>query len=254
MNVDHSILKRQQDVQFKMLIDFDAFCKEHDLIYFMIYGTLLGAVRHKGFIPWDYDIDLAMSREEYNKFKQIKNLLPSHLSIWDVCYSDIDHAGLSRIMYQDEVLGGVHVDIFILDYEKEGWGIGLTKSLCRLLHFAKLSRNEKSILVKHFSGHPLKQAVVHISKVVKLLVGGSANAERLIYKLRVSKDPTRNFITLEDNISFPIEYFSDPSYEKFGNSSFFAPTHVDELLTRMYGNYMEIPPEGHQWLKEEGLE
>ncbi len=72
----HSELKKQQKIQLKMLVDFDAFCKEHGLKYFMVYGTLLGAVRHKGFIPWDYDIDTAMTRAEYEKFKAIQHKLP----------------------------------------------------------------------------------------------------------------------------------------------------------------------------------
>ena len=85
--MNHSDLKKQQEVQLKMLVDFDAFCKEHGISYFMIYGTLLGAVRHKGFIPWDYDIDTAMTRAEYNRFKAVKHLLPSHLSISCILYS-----------------------------------------------------------------------------------------------------------------------------------------------------------------------
>lgn len=238
-----------------MLVDFDDFCKSHGLTYFMIYGTLLGAVRHKGFIPWDYDIDTAMTRSEYEKFKAIQHELPPHLSVWKVCYSDIDHAGLARLVFQDKNLGGVHIDIFILDYKRDSWFNGqITNYICRLLHFAKLSRNEKSILLKRFSGQPLKQAVVQLSKAIHILVGGSASAERIIFKLRVSKAPTSNFITLEDNIQFPAKYFFSPVLLPFDGHMFYAPENTDELLTTMYGNYMEIPPEGLLWLKEEGLE
>lgn len=253
--MNHSELKKQQEIQLKMLVDFDSFCKEHNLNYFMIYGTLLGAIRHKGFIPWDYDIDTAMTRAEYEKFKKIQHLLPSHLSICEVCYSDIEHAGLSRLMFHDKELGNVHVDIFILDYNREGVvNSKLIISLCQLLHFAKLSKSEKSILVKHFSGNPIKQAIVHFSKIIKVIVGGSAAAERLIYKLRVSKTPTDSVITLEDDIKMPAKYFDKPVMMPFDGHMFYAPSNSEELLTTMYGNYMEIPPEGHAWLKEEGLE
>jgi len=251
----HSELKKQQKIQLKMLVDFDAFCKEHGLKYFMVYGTLLGAVRHKGFIPWDYDIDTAMTRAEYEKFKAIQHKLPSHLSIWEVCYSDIDHAGLARLMYHDKELGGVHVDIFILDYQRKSWFNGkLVNMVCQLLHCAKLSKNEKSILINHFAGRPLRQAVIHLSKVVRILVGGSASAERLIFKLQVSKTPTDSLITLEDQIQMPAQYFAEPELQPFDGYSFYAPKNAHELLTSMYGNYMEIPPEGHRWMKEEGLE
>jgi len=251
----HSELLRQQKIQLKILSDFDSFCKKQNIKYYIIYGTLLGAIRHKGFIPWDYDIDTVMTRSEYQKFMQVYNLLPSHLSIWEVCYSDINHAGLARIMYHDEALGGVHIDIFILDYAKEGWTKNkIVERVCGLLHFAKLSKNEKSILLKHFSGSPLKQMAIQIAKVVHILVGGSANAERLIYKMRVSKNPTKNYITLEDSIRLPVECFSNPQLLDFDGHLFYAPQNAEELLTTMYGNYMEIPPEGHKWLKEEGLE
>lgn len=253
--MNHSELKKQQGIQLKMLVDFDAFCKAQNIKYFMFYGTLLGAIRHKGFIPWDYDIDTAMTRAEYDRFKTIQHLLPSHLSIWEVCYSDIDHAGLARLMYHDKELGGVHVDIFILDYKRESRFNGILKdNMCRLLHFAKLSNSEKSILIKHFSGQPLKQAMVQLSKLVNKLVGGSARAERIIYKLRVSKTPTPYYITLEDRIQLPSQYFTDAELQPFDGHLFYAPTNAEKVLTTMYGNFMEIPPEGHRWMKEEGLE
>ena len=59
---------------------------------------------------------------------------------------------------------------------------------------------------------------------------------------------------LEDWIQLPARNFSETQLLEFDNHMFYAPANVEELLTVMYGNYMEIPPEGHRWLKEEGLE
>ena len=64
-------LKKLHSVQVEMLLDIDKFCKEKDLTYFLIGGTLLGAIRHQGFIPWDDDVDIGMPRESYEKFIQL---------------------------------------------------------------------------------------------------------------------------------------------------------------------------------------
>ena len=71
MAIDPKELRQAQLIMLDMLIEFDAICKKHSLKYWLDSGTLLGAVRHKGFIPWDDDIDLSMPVEDYRKFKEI---------------------------------------------------------------------------------------------------------------------------------------------------------------------------------------
>ena len=69
--IDQKILKQAQEIMLDMLVEFDNICKKHNLQYWLDSGTLLGAVRHKGFIPWDDDIDLSMPLEDYNKFIEV---------------------------------------------------------------------------------------------------------------------------------------------------------------------------------------
>ena len=71
VEMDHKKLKELQNIQYEMLKAVDVICKKHDIKYYLVYGTLLGAVRQKASIPWDYDIDIAMPREELNKFRSI---------------------------------------------------------------------------------------------------------------------------------------------------------------------------------------
>lgn len=69
--IDPKDLRKAQHIMLDMLVEFDAICKKYDLKYWLDSGTLLGTVRHQGFIPWDDDIDLSMPVEDYNKLKQI---------------------------------------------------------------------------------------------------------------------------------------------------------------------------------------
>ncbi len=71
MAIDPKELRQAQLIMLDMLVEFDAICKKHNLKYWLDSGTLLGAVRHQGFIPWDDDIDLSMPIEDYNKFIEI---------------------------------------------------------------------------------------------------------------------------------------------------------------------------------------
>ena len=69
--------KKAWAVQLDLLIEFDKFCSEHELKYFLSVGTLLGAVRHKGFIPWDDDIDVEMPRKEYERLQKLCGMFKS---------------------------------------------------------------------------------------------------------------------------------------------------------------------------------
>ena len=71
MAIDPKTLREAQLIMLEMLVEFDTICKKHNLKYWLDSGTLLGVVRHQGFIPWDDDIDLSMPVEDYNKFKEI---------------------------------------------------------------------------------------------------------------------------------------------------------------------------------------
>ena len=69
--MDDKTLKKLQSVETEILVAFDKFCTEHDIKYSLYAGTALGAVRHGGFIPWDDDIDVCMSRDNYEKFLKV---------------------------------------------------------------------------------------------------------------------------------------------------------------------------------------
>lgn len=124
------MMKRCWAAQMEVLSDIDAVCKKHKITYFIDWGTLLGAVRHKGFIPWDDDIDISMKREDYERFckEAVKDLPQSH-SFYNV-YTDSTFiqahsrvVNTTAIRVEEEFLKAYHgfpyvagIDIFPLDY------------------------------------------------------------------------------------------------------------------------------------------
>ena len=85
IQLDKSTLRKLQLVELEMLIELDRICRKNNIKYTIIGGTLIGALRNKGFIPWDDDIDVAMLRSEYEKFR-------------DACKKDLDK---TRFYFQD---------------------------------------------------------------------------------------------------------------------------------------------------------
>lgn len=124
------MMKRCWAAQMEVLADVDAVCKKHNIMYFIDWGTLLGAVRHHGFIPWDDDVDISMKREDYEKFSEaaVKDL-PEHYSFYNV-YTDTSFiqahsrvVNTTAIKVEEDFLKRYHgfpyvagVDIFPLDY------------------------------------------------------------------------------------------------------------------------------------------
>ncbi len=120
-------LRRMQLLQLGMLVEFDRICKQENIHYVICCGTLLGAVRHKGYIPWDDDADIAMLREEYEKFKKVAHKLDQSICFFQDHSTDNEYrwgygklrrTGTKYIRFGQEHIGGktgVYVDIFPLD-------------------------------------------------------------------------------------------------------------------------------------------
>lgn len=248
-----------QIMQVSIVEDIDKICEEYGLRYYMIGGTLLGAVRHKGFIPWDDDIDLVMYRQDYDKLIKILQDRYSEKYFVQTFNSDrhytryIAKVRLNGTRLVESYLegakshSGIYVDIFPLDNTRKCDGVGLEirgKVVRCLFAYKTIKHNAmvKKSGLKFYLGKFLRffTYVVPESLVNKLF--------DFVCEMDNSKDCnfTTNFAShfKWKKQMFPNEVFGDGCRLEFEGHMFNAPDKYIEILERLYGkNYMELPPE-----------
>lgn len=258
MNIND--LHKLQQVQLTILKDVVKFCDEHGIQYYLMYGTLLGAIRHNGIIPWDNDIDICMDRENYEKLWTLSDKLPSDLQLLLVGSGDEKKEyGLSRVHKKDTLIYSpahgkdgafpIHIDVFVMDYAKKRSGINekLAFGLCKFLEIGKLSKYEKSWLYERFSDNFMKKSFVRFSDIVRILFKEST-AEHFINRIMASKEKTDEYIVLTAlKDKFPVQYFADGEKAMYNGELMTVPKEWDTILKRIYGDYMTPPPENERF-------
>ena len=227
-------LKDAQQIMLNILVEFDRICTKHDLVYWLDYGTLLGAVRHKGFIPWDDDLDVSMPRDDYVRFLEIaKYELNEKYFLQNkdtdkkiyIYFSKIRHRG-STFIEKHEInrnVGyhqGIYIDIFPVNYIRSSiltrFSYSLLKKTIKLFSNRYLSIN--------FIAKPLIDlANSYHNNTNDLMVRG---AEMMTEELNIDKQEV-----------FPLVK------HKFKEKKFNIPHNTDKYLKLFYGNtYMNLPP------------
>ncbi len=238
-------------VELDLLLLFDTLCKEHNLTYFLMHGTLLGAVRHKGFIPWDDDIDVVMPREDYDKFLSLANSIKepyflqtpitdseSGFSIAKLKNSNT--TCVNELFKYQEMNFGIHIDILPLDnfvdegakerYEKIN-ALNIDASTYMRLKHPNLDEKNKE-RVKKYSGKTSKEIFEEVEKISSQFENIKTN--------KVTVAPLTLY-PLENNV-FEREDFSDKIMCEFEGFSFPIPIGFGRLLKVMYGDYSILPP------------
>lgn len=265
MKMDNN-LKKLQDVEFDILLEIRRICKKHHLTYYLIDGTFLGAVRHKGFIPWDDDIDIAIPRSDYQKFVDVVvKELPESMEFKSYATDSEYHNVVARVVssnicrinhaYSDGKIEPALVDIFPLD--------GMPDTNIRLLlHKINLLWRKVTIgwanyknLQDSKSFRPwYERILIFIGNTVK--PGYFMNLTKQYKKMekslmKYSDKNSKVYINFNGGYKFRSimdkeYYFGKGSLYTFNNEKFNGPSNYDAYLTKIYGDYMKLPPESER--------
>lgn len=246
-------LKEMQSIELSIMKYLHNICEENNLIYYLYGGTLLGAVRHHGFIPWDDDLDIIVPRNDYERLISIlheKNefRLLSYEYVEDYYYPfaklvDPSTKLVEKGMKECEGLG-VWVDIFPLD-------VTFNNSFVRNIHVKSV---KKLVGLNRYLASEHENIKLQLDTTVKRFryyIAGLFSSHTIIkmanklagfYRNRDSKMLV-DAIWGRPGLFFDSEWFGKPEILQFEGSMFYVPANYHSLLTYVYGDYMKLPPE-----------
>jgi len=236
--IDNKTVKKAQLIMLDMLIEFDRICQKHNLQYWLDSGTILGAVRHGGFIPWDDDVDISMPENDYKKFCKIAQ-------------SELAESMFLQTSKTDKAFPFDYAKIrdnraTIIEFHEEGKDVNYNQGLF-LDIFPMLTMQDSKIndfiynysfvAIRFFSAKSFRQDILR-SIFVKLL-----------YKLHLGWDKKDTKVIYSGEMpdvagAFSYESIFPLKKIRFEGLEFFAPNDSDNYLKVLYGkDYMQLPPE-----------
>lgn len=247
-------LEESKQYQIGILSSIDAFCRSHDINYSIAYGTLLGAARHRGFIPWDDDIDIVMLRKDYDRF--VENYSDEHYRLvrgenianhLHVVVTDpstvvkFDEGTTDALFYK----GGVWVDVFPLDnvpdddgkYEKIKKKIYQRRFLQRYGEVSPVNKGDR--VIKKFV-----KRIVHVFLALTKDYNGAKALKLMRTYNTTNTNKVANFAVwyLKNNQSIPSKWFDDYIELEFEGRRFRAIKNYIDYLVSLYGDWQKLPP------------
>lgn len=274
--MDNSTLRKVQMAQLKIAKEIKRICDKNGIEYFLDSGTLLGAVRHKGFIPWDDDMDIGMTRANYERFiEAAKTDLEEEffLQTWDtdknypMPFAKIRLNGtkyIETVFEKAEMHQGIYVDVFPYDgwpskksQQKKLWRkrLFIQSQIMMKCHYMKF-KSDKAW--KYF----LKTIMFTFIKFLSLFRSKHALIKKYCKTTKKFNGLAGNDI-YEQTVNFKFGYWVIPSAclgksveLPFENETFKCPENYNEYLSKVYGDYMTPPPvdkrqKGHQIIEVE---
>ena len=259
--------RKLQLTELEIAKKFVAFCDEHDLRYFMLGGTFLGAVRHKGFIPWDDDMDFGLFREDYDKLLKLcadgqvpfeaHNYFIDHNNLHYRYYVHIEDRNIKvlRTFAQVEEISPVWIDVFPLDGMPNGTLMRMLRKyyiLWRRLTY-KFSCFSHYVDIKR-KGRPfIERALIKVGQIfpVEKIFKLDREIKKLDKSLRQYPPQTSNYYVNamsghKFKEMFRKEVFGGGSFYEFEGQKWRGPQDFKTYLTQLYGDYMMPPPESER--------
>ena len=240
-------------IQLHILDAIDTWCKAEGIRYSLAYGTLIGAVRHQGYIAWDDDIDLLMPRPDYDKF--LNSFHAEQCEVLDLSQSNVCVETFAKVCWKGtsmvaralgRALWGINVDIFPIDGAPDNGLEAHYAAMCRkrewifrLCPFYKVIGKKK---MRWFAKYCLKR-IRYPHRGNCAAIKASINAD--LRACRFEDAPLAGAYFGDDDLRefMPRDWFESYTELEFEDKFYPVIAHFDDYLRRLYGNYMELPPE-----------
>lgn len=247
-----------REIEFKLLKVFDCFCKENNIKYFLSNGTLLGAVKYNGFIPWDDDVDILVPREDYSRlislfcdseqyrlfsFEKEENYHYPFAKLCDMTTRKVE------TVYHNGVELGVDIDIFPLDYWDNDPNKAKKEAKCigRNILFLVMSK-----LRKPDSVNPIKRLIKGVAMAFCKMRGSRYFIKNILNASCQKNQEGSRYMGCKawciygEREILPAQVFADTVEVMFEGESFPAPVGYDAYLQSLYGDYRKDPPPDKQ--------
>ena len=248
-----------KDIQRKSLdiVKYTAqLCKEHDVKFFLYGGSVIGAVREHGFVPWDDDMDIKFTPKEYEKFRKVWDQYADkeHYTLWEQGKGHNDHTLSSSIRDNNttfitdstvnyDVNQGLAVDV----------GVCVAGANSKLGEMIQMICGAGAGLFKAGRVPARKGKLVKTAAKIILGIFRTENSQYVLWQFfrKIAVAPNKHYedaeyikeITMFPKLKFRREWFDDVKWVPFEDTELPIPVGAEEYLKARYGNYMELPPE-----------
>ena len=265
---EYSDLTRVHEANLKLLKEIDRICRKYRIQYMLDSGTLLGAVRHKGFIPWDDDADVVFTRPNYEKFLKVaERELPKGMTLLrpqDIRGGRVFYDFTTRILYDNSrvhednaqmrfyegKLNHLWVDLFVLDRLPVGkFGAFFAKFLQKVVYGMAIGHRDQIDFSKYSLADKVRVGVLStVGKLIPMpfLIKLQTVLAAKDWKKKTDKRYYSNYQPDYLYVTLDADWCEETVDLEFEDTVLMAPKGYDHVLTWIYGDYMKLPPKEKQ--------